>query len=84
LTAFVAKAALEALQAHPLLNANVDPDGRVVHQPRQHLGVAFDTPRGLLVPVLRDAGALKTGTWLQSSAVHDPTSPHRYSVPLVQ
>jgi 2-oxoglutarate dehydrogenase E2 component (dihydrolipoamide succinyltransferase) len=49
---------LEALQAHPLLNVNVDPDGRVVHQTRQHLGVAFDTPRGPLVPVLRDAGAL--------------------------
>jgi 2-oxoglutarate dehydrogenase E2 component (dihydrolipoamide succinyltransferase) len=59
LTAFFAKAAVEALRTLPLLNASVGPDGRsVIHHDAQHLGVAVDTERGLLVPVVRDAGDL--------------------------
>ncbi len=59
LTAFFAKAALEALRAHPLLNASVDADGRtVLHHAQQHLGIAVDTDKGLMVPVVKDAGDL--------------------------
>jgi 2-oxoglutarate dehydrogenase E2 component (dihydrolipoamide succinyltransferase) len=56
---FFAKAALEALKTHPSLNANIDTAaGTVTYHDAEHLGVAVDTDRGLLVPVIRDAGDL--------------------------
>jgi pyruvate dehydrogenase E2 component (dihydrolipoamide acetyltransferase) len=56
---FFAKVAVEALKAHPKLNATVDTDkGEVTYFDAEHLGVAVDTERGLLVPVIRDAGDL--------------------------
>ncbi len=58
LTAFFAKAVIEALQAFPLLNASIDAGHRIVHHAKQHLGIAVDTDRGLLVPVIKDAGEL--------------------------
>jgi 2-oxoglutarate dehydrogenase E2 component (dihydrolipoamide succinyltransferase) len=59
LTAFFAKAAVEALRAQPVLNASIDADGRtVVHHAKQHLGIAVDTDKGLMVPVVKDAGDL--------------------------
>jgi pyruvate dehydrogenase E2 component (dihydrolipoamide acetyltransferase) len=59
---FFAKAAVEALKAHPKLNATVDMDkGEVTYLDAEHLGVAVDTERGLLVPVIRDAGDLNIG-----------------------
>lgn len=56
---FFAKAAVEALGAHPMLNASVSADNTEVtyHGPR-HLGIAVDTPRGLMVPVIRNADEL--------------------------
>jgi pyruvate dehydrogenase E2 component (dihydrolipoyllysine-residue acetyltransferase) len=59
LTAFFVEAAVHALRAHPLLNASIDTDGRtIVHHPRLHIGIAVDTDKGLIVPVIRDAGDL--------------------------
>jgi 2-oxoglutarate dehydrogenase E2 component (dihydrolipoamide succinyltransferase) len=59
LTAFFAKAAVEALRAFPLLNSAVGADGRsVVTHHEQHLGIAVDTDRGLMVPVIAAAGDL--------------------------
>jgi 2-oxoglutarate dehydrogenase E2 component (dihydrolipoamide succinyltransferase) len=59
---FFAKAALEALKAHPKLNATLDTEtGEVTYFDAEHLGVAVDTERGLLVPVIRDAGDLNIG-----------------------
>lgn len=56
---FFAKAAVEALKAHPTLNASIDmADGTVTYHGSENLGVAVDTDRGLLVPVIRDAGEL--------------------------
>ncbi|HEY9378102.1 MAG TPA: 2-oxo acid dehydrogenase subunit E2, partial [Jiangellaceae bacterium] len=56
---FFAKAAVEALKAHPKLNATVDMDkSEVVYLDAEHLGIAVDTERGLLVPVIKDAGDL--------------------------
>ena len=56
---FFAKAAVEALAAYPSLNASIDQAaGTVTYHGEVNLGVAVDTDRGLLVPVVRDAGDL--------------------------
>ena len=56
---FFAKAAVEALKAHPKINAAIDAEeGTVTYPDGEHLGVAVDTERGLLVPTIRDAGDL--------------------------
>ena len=55
LTAFLLKAAALALRAHPQFNASLDPAaGEMILKGYYHLGVAVATPRGLIVPVLRD------------------------------
>ena len=54
---FFAMAAVEALKSHPKVNASIDGD-QVVYHGEENLGIAVDTDRGLLVPVIRDAGAL--------------------------
>jgi pyruvate dehydrogenase E2 component (dihydrolipoamide acetyltransferase) len=59
LTAFFVEAAVQALRAYRLLNSSIDTDGRtIVHHAQQHIGIAVDTDRGLIVPVIRDAGDL--------------------------
>jgi len=56
---FFAKAAIDSLKAYPMVNASVDTDaGTVTYHGAEHLGVAVDTERGLLVPVIKDAGDL--------------------------
>jgi pyruvate dehydrogenase E2 component (dihydrolipoamide acetyltransferase) len=56
---FIAKAAIEALKAHPKLNATIDTEERTITYPdAEHLGIAVQTDRGLLVPVIKDAGDL--------------------------
>ena len=56
---FMAKATVDALKAHPMLNAGIDTEkGEITYYDAEHLGIAVDTERGLLVPVLRDAGDL--------------------------
>ncbi len=56
---FFAKAALEALKTHPNVNATIDTEaGTVTYYDIENLGVAVDTERGLLVPVIREAGDL--------------------------
>jgi pyruvate dehydrogenase E2 component (dihydrolipoamide acetyltransferase) len=56
---FFAVAAIEALKAHPVVNASVDMDEKTVtYHDAEHLGIAVDTERGLLVPVIHDAGDL--------------------------
>ncbi|HEY5184420.1 MAG TPA: 2-oxoglutarate dehydrogenase, E2 component, dihydrolipoamide succinyltransferase [Actinomycetes bacterium] len=56
---FFAKASVEALKAHPSVNAGIDTAaGTITYHDAEHLGIAVDTERGLLVPVIRDAGDL--------------------------
>ena len=56
LTVFVIKAAIAALKAHPRFNASLDTAaGEIVLKKYYHIGLAVDTERGLLVPVIRDA-----------------------------
>jgi 2-oxoglutarate dehydrogenase E2 component (dihydrolipoamide succinyltransferase) len=51
---FFVKAACEALQKHPVVNASVDGD-EVVYHGYQDIGIAVSTERGLIVPVLKNA-----------------------------
>jgi len=54
---FFVKATVEALKKFPVVNAQLD--GRdILYQEAYHIGVAVDSPRGLVVPVLRDADQL--------------------------
>ena len=56
---FFAKAAVEALKTYPQVNASLDIEaGTVTYPAGEHLGIAVDTERGLLVPVIKDAGDL--------------------------
>jgi 2-oxoglutarate dehydrogenase E2 component (dihydrolipoamide succinyltransferase) len=56
---FFAKAAVDALRTYPQVNASIDTDaGTVTYHEAEHLGIAVDTERGLLVPVIRSAGDL--------------------------
>jgi len=59
---FFAVAAVEALKQHPNVNSSVDTEaGTVTYHEAEHLGIAVDTDRGLLVPVIHDAGDLNLG-----------------------
>jgi 2-oxoglutarate dehydrogenase E2 component (dihydrolipoamide succinyltransferase) len=59
---FFALATVEALKAHPKLNAIIDTaNGTVTYHDAEHLGIAVDTERGLMVPVIRNAGDLNIG-----------------------
>jgi 2-oxoglutarate dehydrogenase E2 component (dihydrolipoamide succinyltransferase) len=56
---FFAAAAVEALKAHPAVNASVDVEAKTItYHDAEHLGIAVDTERGLLVPVIHNAGDL--------------------------
>ena len=57
---FFAIAACEALKQHPILNSSVEGD-QIIYHGAEHLGVAVDTERGLLVPVIHNAGDLNIG-----------------------
>jgi pyruvate dehydrogenase E2 component (dihydrolipoamide acetyltransferase) len=59
---FFAKAAVEALKLHPKINASVDEEKKeVTYHGAEHLAIAVDTERGLLSPVIHDAGDLNLG-----------------------
>ena len=56
---FFAKAAIDSLKEHPALNATIDTDaGEVTYFDREHVAFAVDTEKGLLTPVVKDAGDL--------------------------
>ncbi|MDN5807292.1 MAG: 2-oxoglutarate dehydrogenase, E2 component, dihydrolipoamide succinyltransferase [Brevibacterium sp.] len=56
---FFGKAVVEALQQHPKVNAQYDLEAQeITYFDHEHLAIAVDTPRGLLVPVIKDAGDL--------------------------
>ena len=57
---FFAVAVCEALKQHPVLNSIVEGD-QITYHSAEHLGIAVDTERGLLVPVVKDAGDLNMG-----------------------
>ncbi|GAA4888391.1 2-oxoglutarate dehydrogenase, E2 component, dihydrolipoamide succinyltransferase [Actinomycetospora straminea] len=56
---FMALATVEALKAHPAVNASIDTEkSEVTYHGAEHLGIAVDSPAGLIVPVVHDAGDL--------------------------
>jgi len=57
---FFAVSICEALKQHPVLNASVEGD-QITYHGTEHLGIAVDTERGLLVPVIANAGDLNMG-----------------------
>lgn len=69
LTAFLLKALALTLKAFPKFNASIDVErGEIIYKDYVHIGVAVDTPHGLLVPVIRNVdqkGVLRLAKELQ-------------------
>ncbi|MFF2113837.1 2-oxo acid dehydrogenase subunit E2 [Rhodococcus koreensis] len=66
---FFVAAAVEALDEHPVLNASVNPDcTEVTYHAAVHLGMAVDSDKGLMVPVIRDAHTLDIATLARAIA----------------
>ncbi|KAI5926846.1 2-oxoacid dehydrogenases acyltransferase-domain-containing protein [Camillea tinctor] len=87
---FIVKAVSLALYQYPILNARVDVDAQtskpiLVHRNQHNIGVAMDTPSGLLVPVIKNVGAknvlsiAKELAYLQSQAFAGKLSPQELS-----
>ncbi|MDN6792034.1 2-oxoglutarate dehydrogenase, E2 component, dihydrolipoamide succinyltransferase, partial [Acidipropionibacterium jensenii] len=56
---FITKAIVEALKQNPKFNARIDTEaGTIEYGASENVGIAVDTPRGLLVPVIKNAGDL--------------------------
>jgi pyruvate dehydrogenase E2 component (dihydrolipoamide acetyltransferase) len=56
---FVVRSVAQALRYHPTINASLDPDAsEIIYKQYVNVGVAVDTERGLVVPVIRNADAL--------------------------
>jgi pyruvate dehydrogenase E2 component (dihydrolipoamide acetyltransferase) len=59
---FFAQATVEALKIHPVLNAVINEESKeITYHAAEHLGIAVDTERGLMVPVVHSAGDLNIG-----------------------
>jgi 2-oxoglutarate dehydrogenase E2 component (dihydrolipoamide succinyltransferase) len=59
---FFAVATVEALREHPKVNSSIDLDeGTITYHDTENLGIAVDTERGLMVPVIHNAGDLNLG-----------------------
>ncbi|PWJ49853.1 2-oxoglutarate dehydrogenase E2 component [Quadrisphaera granulorum] len=54
---FITLATVEALKQYPQVNGSIEGDS-IVYHPQENIGIAVDTERGLLVPVVKDAGDL--------------------------
>ncbi len=64
---FFTLAAAEALRAFPIINSTVDGDS-IVYPDHENISIAVDTERGLLTPVIRDAGELDIAQLAQQIA----------------
>ena len=65
---FLMKAVAAALEAHRAFNASLSSDGEsIIYKQYVHIGMAVDTPAGLMVPVLRDVN--KKGIWQLSEEI---------------
>lgn len=64
---FFALAATEALQAYPIINSTIDGDS-IVYPASENVSIAVDTERGLLTPVVKNAGGLTLAQWAQQIA----------------
>ncbi|MER7154334.1 2-oxoglutarate dehydrogenase, E2 component, dihydrolipoamide succinyltransferase, partial [Streptomyces lydicus] len=56
---FFVKAAVQALKAHPVVNARINEDeGTITYFDTENVGIAVDSEKGLMTPVIKDAGDL--------------------------
>jgi pyruvate dehydrogenase E2 component (dihydrolipoamide acetyltransferase) len=56
---FIVKATVLALKQHRILNSQMDMENnRMIYKNRYNIGIAMDTPEGLVVPVIKDADRL--------------------------
>ncbi|MDI6407685.1 2-oxoglutarate dehydrogenase, E2 component, dihydrolipoamide succinyltransferase [Streptomyces albus] len=55
---FFVQAAAEALKAHPAVNARLNDDGTITYHDVENIGIAVDSEKGLMVPVIKEAGNL--------------------------
>ncbi|ONK14943.1 2-oxoglutarate dehydrogenase, E2 component, dihydrolipoamide succinyltransferase [Streptomyces sp. MP131-18] len=55
---FFVKAAAEALKVHPVINAKINDDGTITYHDVENVGIAVDSEKGLMVPVIKGAGDL--------------------------
>ncbi|MBB3038931.1 2-oxoglutarate dehydrogenase E2 component (dihydrolipoamide succinyltransferase) [Hoyosella altamirensis] len=70
---FFAKAVVEALKLHPNINASYDEAAKeITYHGSEHLGIAVDTPNGLLSPVIHNAGEMSLAELAQ--AINDIAS----------
>lgn len=78
---FFAVATIEALKAHPIVNSSVDlAAGTITYHDTENLGIAVDTERGLVVPVIHSAADLSLGGLARKIAdVADRTRENRIS-----
>jgi 2-oxoglutarate dehydrogenase E2 component (dihydrolipoamide succinyltransferase) len=59
---FFVKAAVEAAKAYPIINSSLSQDlTEITYHPTVNMGIAVDTPRGLIVPVIKSADDLNIG-----------------------
>ncbi len=76
---FFAKAAIDTLKQHPVLNATLDLEaGEITYNDRENVAFAVDTEKGLLTPVVKDAGDLSvSGLAKKIADVADRTRTNR-------
>ncbi|MFF5129995.1 2-oxoglutarate dehydrogenase, E2 component, dihydrolipoamide succinyltransferase [Streptomyces syringium] len=56
---FFVKAAVQALKAHPVVNARInDDEGTITYHDVENIGIAVDAEKGLMTPVIKGAGDL--------------------------
>ncbi|MEU5362747.1 2-oxoglutarate dehydrogenase, E2 component, dihydrolipoamide succinyltransferase [Streptomyces sp. NPDC005925] len=56
---FFVKAAAQALKAHPVINAKInEAEGTITYFDTEHVGIAVDSEKGLMTPVIKNAGGL--------------------------
>ncbi|MBE1539038.1 2-oxoglutarate dehydrogenase, E2 component, dihydrolipoamide succinyltransferase [Micrococcus yunnanensis] len=78
---FITKAVAEALKQHPKLNASFSEDNKeITYHASEDIAIAVDTEKGLLVPVIKDAGSLNlTGLAQKIADVAERTRTNKIS-----
>jgi pyruvate dehydrogenase E2 component (dihydrolipoamide acetyltransferase) len=67
---FIIKAAIAGLREYPALNASIDEEkGEIIYKKYYNIGIATDTERGLLVPVIKDAD--RKNMWTLAAEIRD-------------
>ncbi|MCL6575102.1 dihydrolipoamide acetyltransferase family protein [Kyrpidia sp.] len=67
---FIVKAAIAGLRLHPTLNASIDEEkGEIVYKKYYNIGIATDTERGLLVPVVKEAD--RKNVWMLAAEIRE-------------